>query len=168
MERVSAWKRLAGTGKGALGVLDCGAALGMSGSHGIARGREGIILSWNVLNNSTSVWRKQHLRARASWLPLGGPGCLACPHRHGREGTNLYTPKLGSQAQRDQHQPYAETSTVHTPRPLRQREPRPLHPTPGLMAGQGLHPHPTAHWDCSRDGHITTSHISLLQGELWQ
>lgn len=65
MERVSAWKRLAGTGKGALGGLDYGAALGMPRSHGTARGREGIILSWGVLNNSTGLCREQDLGARA-------------------------------------------------------------------------------------------------------
>lgn len=152
MERVSAWKRLAGTGKGALGVLDCGAALGMPRSHGIARGREGITLSWGVLNNSTRLWREQDLGARAWWVHPGGPGCLACPSRHDREGTNLYNPKSGSQPR--------ETITSQMLRPaLLIHQDHSGRRSPDPMEGQNLHPHPTAHWDCSQDGYITAPHL---------
>lgn len=86
---------------------------------------------------------------RVAWMPGMSP----------QGGDQPVYPQIRVSAQTDQHQPYAETSTVHTPRALRQREPRPLHPTPGLMEGQGLHPHPTAHRDCSWDGPITTAHL---------
>lgn len=83
------------------------------------------------------------------WMPGMSP-------RAWQGGDQPAYPQIRVSAQRDQHQPYAETSTVHRPKPLRRREPRPLHTTPGFMEGQGPHPHPTAHWDCSWDGHITT------------
>lgn len=164
MERVSAWKRLAGTGKGALGVLDCGAAFGTSRSHGMARGREGTILSWDVLNNCTSVWREQELGARAWWLPLGGPGCLACPHR---EGTNLYTPKSGSQPR--------ETNTNHMLRPALS-----IHQDHSGRESPGPSIPPLALWKVrvsililqltgTASGMATPQHpISLLQDGLWQ
>lgn len=86
--------------------LWCSSCHVQGSSHGIARGREGITLGWDVLHNSTSVWREQERGARAWWLPPGGPGC---PHGHGREGTNLYTPKSGSHPR--------ETNTKRTLRP---------------------------------------------------
>lgn len=76
-----------------------------------------------------------------------------------QRGDQPVHPQIGVSAQRDQHQPYAETSTVYTPRSPRQSDPRPLHPTPVLMEGQGLHPCPTAHWDCRWDDPITTPHL---------
>lgn len=167
MERVSAWKRLAGTGKGALGVLDCGAALGMPRSHGIARGREGITLSWGVLNNSTRLWREQDLGARAWWVPPGGPGCLACLSRQSREGTNLYNPKLGSQSR--------ETITSQMLRPalfIHQDHSGRRSPGPSIPA--------LAPWKVRTSililqltgtaARMATSQqpISLLQGGLWQ
>lgn len=170
MERVSAWKWLAGTGKGALGVLgllDCGAALGMSRSHGIARGREGITLGWDVLNNSTSVWREQDLGTRAWWLPPSGPGCLACPHGHSREGTSLYTPKSGSQPR--------ETNTNHMLRPA-----LPIHQDHSGRGSPGPSTSPLASWEVrvpililqptgTAVGTATSQHpFSLPQGGLWQ
>lgn len=170
MERVSAWKRLAGTGKSALGVpgvLDCGAALGMSRSHSIARGREGITLGWDVLNNSTSAWREQDLGTRAWWLLLGGLGCLACPHGHGREGTNLHTPKSESQPR--------ETNTNHMLRPALSTD---QNHSGGGSPGPSIPP--LASWKVrvpililqptgTAVGMATSQHLfSLLQGGLWQ